>query len=133
MGREVRRSRLESGCGSSLFQGRRIVSYEYYVALLIRLGYDPEFFTRGRLLRHNSNRSLPRVYFNRRRDGSGYFVIRRNERRYYPDKFWKILYDSLTAKSDSDHLEVVPKTGLELTALSWLRDQRLESPARYLS
>ena len=103
---------------------------ESYEKLLTELGYDPEYFKRGSLLRHNANRSLPRVYFNSRY-GSAFFTVWIEEARHYPNALWRRIDHTGNAKAGAVHMEVVPLAGKERVAFANLVNQRIDRPATY--
>ena len=106
------------------------MTYEEYAKLLSKLGYDPEHFKFGHLLRHDSNRNLPQVYFNQRL-GETFFVIRREERHHFPETLWTRISPHCSASATTPHDEVVPNRGKEHAAFLDLKARRLERPAIY--
>lgn len=101
---------------------------EFYEDLLVDLGYNPSYFRRGSLLRHDSNRHLPRVYFNTR-DGLAFFTVWIEEARHFPSTLWRRIDNPHNAEPGAVHMEVVPLTGKEKDAFANLRNQRLSRPA----
>ncbi len=104
---------------------------ESYEKLLEELGYNPAYFKRGSLLRHDLNRHLPRIYFNNKRDGFVFFTVRREESGHYPTMLWREIEPQQIADSGSVHMTVVPKRGRERAAFADLRSRKLTQPATY--
>lgn len=103
---------------------------ENYEVLLERLGYNPGYFKTGNLLRHPSNRRLPRVYMNTR-DGSVFFTVFREESHHYPESLWQRI-DQPTDPT-AKHMEVAPIRGKEIAAFEDLAKRTLARPATYRS
>ena len=109
------------------------MTWETYADLLTELGYNPGYFDRGRLLRHDLNRRLPRVYFNRRRDGLVYFTAVHCERQHFPEGLWLRIAAQQSADDHPRYMTVVPRRGLERAAFADLSDRQLARIATYRS
>ena len=101
---------------------------ENYEDLLESLGYNPAHFGKSHLLRHPSNRHLPRVYMNTR-DGNVFFTVFREESHHYPESLWQRI-DQTTVPT-AKHMEVVPIRGKEIAAFEDLAKRTLARPATY--
>ena len=104
---------------------------ESYEEMLEELGYNPAYFKRGRLLRHDANRHLPRIYLNNKREGFVFFTARREESCHYPKTLWREIEPQQAADSGSEYMTVVPKRGRERAAFADLRSRKLTQPATY--
>ena len=80
---------------------------ESYEDMLVGLGYNPAYFNRGSLLRHDSNRRLPRVYFNNKRNGFVFFTVRHEESHHFPKTLWQRINHQQKADS-GPYNDVIP-------------------------
>ena len=104
---------------------------ESYEDMLVGLGYNPAYFNRGSLLRHDSNRRLPRVYFNNKRNGFVFFTVRHEESHHFPKTLWQRINHQQKADSGPVHMTVIPVRGKEVAAFTDLKTQKLMVSARY--
>ena len=74
----------------------------------------------GRILRHPDT-ILPTVYFNKNRHGV-YFVVRLENYRRFPARFWEVLEPQTPADNDPHYMTVAPRSGLERQAFEELMD-----------
>ena len=71
----------------------------------------------GRLLRHRS-RQMPRLYFNRSRDGSVYFVGYEEDRYRFSTRLWDFKPPQKAKDNKPSLITVAPKPGMEKAALA---------------
>ena len=107
------------------------MTWEAYADLLAELGYEPAYFKMGSLLRHYSNRRLPRVHPSRKRDGFVFFVVSGEELQHFPEILWRRIAEPAKSGNDYGHTEIAPKASTERAAFADLSKRCLTRPATY--
>lgn len=97
---------------------RSTMNAEGYIALLLELGYERRMPNDAKLLRH-SRTNMPRLYFNRNRDGV-YFVGYKAENQYFHPAHWTWLVPQKGKDDKPNLITIVPKSGREREAFAEL-------------